>query len=158
MKKNHKYYEILISRYKDNDLDKNEILEMEKHLALCKSCQKFQNEINSMSSILLGIENIKINKKTKHLFANKKIIASITSIAAALLIFLGISVIYNNKNSNSDLTSMTASLITDYDAKEDDYAPFSSYFDYNIDAENDNQKYAENEILIMSAYMYYMAK
>ncbi|MBW5395663.1 zf-HC2 domain-containing protein, partial [Brachyspira hampsonii] len=28
MKNNHEYYEMLISRYKDNDLDANEIFEM----------------------------------------------------------------------------------------------------------------------------------
>ena len=49
MKNNHEYYEMLISRHKDNDLDANEIFEMEKHLASCKSCQKFRDEINSMS-------------------------------------------------------------------------------------------------------------
>lgn len=171
MKKNHKYYEMLISRYKDNDLDSNEIFEMEKHLASCKSCQKFKNEINSISSILLGTYNIKINKKRENLFSNKKIITSISSIAAALLIFVVVSVIYNNKNDNIEyntqlmLSDIAASSIIDYDdAKEEEYAPLSGYFSYdfaydNTEAENnEDKKYTENEISIMSAYIYYMGK
>ena len=173
MKKNHEYYEMLISRYKDNDLDTNEIFEMEKHLSSCKSCQKFKDELDSMSYILLGMSNIKINKKPENIFTKKRIIASISSIAAALLIFAGVSTIYNNQNNGigdnaklmlSDLTDITASSIIDYEIKEEDYAPLSSYFSYNDfnDTEEtkaeDEEKTTESEISIMSAYMYYMGK
>ncbi|PTY41297.1 zf-HC2 domain-containing protein [Brachyspira hampsonii] len=171
MKNNHEYYEMLISRYKDNDLDANEIFEMEKHLASCKSCQKFKDEINSMSSILLGKSNIKIDKKPVSIFNKKRVIASISSIAAALLVFGAVSTIYNKNNITSspndnakliasDLNnnSITATSADDYNTQED-YAPLSSYFTYSdIDAENDSLDNNDSEISIMSAYIYYMGK
>ncbi|OEJ14053.1 hypothetical protein BFL38_04785 [Brachyspira hampsonii] len=172
MKNNHEYYEMLISRYKDNDLDANEIFEMEKHLASCKSCQKFKDELNSMSSILLGKSNIKIDKKPVSIFNKKRVIASISSIAAALLIFGAVSAIYNNNNnitSNSDDTptlmasdmnnnSVITTSADDYNTQED-YAPLSSYFTYSdIDDENDSLDDNNSEISIMSAYIYYMGK
>ena len=171
MKNNHEYYEMLISRHKDNDLDANEIFEMEKHLASCKSCQKFRDEINSMSSILLGMSNIKINKKPASIFTKKRVIASISSIAAALLIFGAVSTIYNSNNiynnSNEAVKLIAADLnnpiITtsadDYDTEE--YAPLSSYFSYkDTDTETDasDENYNNGEISIMSAYIYYMGK
>ncbi|ASJ21842.1 zf-HC2 domain-containing protein [Brachyspira hampsonii] len=171
MKNNHEYYEMLISRYKDNDLDANEIFEMEKHLASCKSCQKFKDELNSMSSILLGKSNIKINKKPVSIFNKKRVIASISSIAAALLIFGAVSTIYNNNNitSNSndsakliasDLNNnSTITTSTDDYNTEEDYAPLSSYFTYSdINTENDSLDDNNAEISIMSAYIYYMGK
>lgn len=170
MKNNHEYYEMLISRYKDNDLDTNEIFEMEKHLASCKSCQKFRDEINSMSSILLGMSSIKVNKKKKiNIFDRKKIIASVSSIAAALLIFAGISTVYNKNTSNEDAKFMLADLNNssivdtsiDYNMDEEDYAPLSSYFSYgdlNNEAEVSDNNNNNAEISIMSAYIYYMGK
>ncbi|MBW5389205.1 zf-HC2 domain-containing protein [Brachyspira hampsonii] len=171
MKNNHEYYEMLISRYKDNDLDANEIFEMEKHLASCKSCQKFKDEVNSMSSILLGKSNIKIDKKPVSIFNKKRVIASISSIAAALLVFGAVSTIYNKNNitsspnDNSKLiaadlnnNSITTTSSDDYNTQED-YAPLSSYFTYSdIDAENDSLDNNDSEISIMSAYIYYMGK
>ncbi|EKV57893.1 hypothetical protein A966_03221 [Brachyspira hampsonii 30446] len=171
MKNNHEYYEMLISRYKDNDLDANEIFEMEKHLASCKSCQKFKDEVNSMSSILLGKSNIKIDKKPVSIFNKKRVIASISSIAAALLVFGAVSIIYNKNNitsspnDNSKLiaadlnnNSITTTSSDDYNTQED-YAPLSSYFTYSdIDAENDSLDNNDSEISIMSAYIYYMGK
>ena len=174
MKNNHEYYEMLISRHKDNDLDANEIFEMEKHLASCKSCQKFRDEINSMSSILLGMSNIKVNKKPASIFNKKRIISSISSIAAALLIFGAVSTIYNNNNipgnPNDSAKLMVADLndsiirtsIDDYNT-EDDYAPLSSYFSYgDLDPEaaesSSDDDYNNAEISIMSAYIYYMGK
>ena len=174
MKNNHEYYEMLISRHKDNDLDANEIFEMEKHLASCKSCQKFRDEINSMSSILLGMSNIKVNKKPASIFNKKRVIASISSIAAALLIFGAVSTIYNNNNipgnSNDSAKLMVADLndsiirtsIDDYNTEED-YVPLSSYFSYgDLDPEaaeaSSDESYNNAEISIMSAYIYYMGK
>ena len=184
MKNNHEYYEMLISRHKDNDLDANEIFEMEKHLASCKSCQKFRDEINSMSSILLGMSNIKVNKKPASIFNKKRVIASISSIVAALLIFGAVSTIYNNNNipgnSNDAAKLMVADLndsiirtsiddyniddynIDDYNTEED-YAPLSSYFSYgDLDPEaaeaSSDDDYNNAEISIMSAYIYYMGK
>ncbi|ACN83915.1 zf-HC2 domain-containing protein [Brachyspira hyodysenteriae] len=173
MKNNHEYYEMLISRHKDNDLDANEIFEMEKHLASCKSCQKFRDEINSMSSILLGMSNIKVNKKPASIFNKKRVIASISSIAAALLIFGAVSTIYNSNNisSNSNdaaklmVADLNDSIITtsidDYDAYTEEYAPLSSYFSYSdLDPETDASSDDNNneEISLMSAYIYYMGK
>ena len=163
MKNNHEYYEMLISRHKDNDLDANEIFEMEKHLASCKSCQKFRDEINSMSSILLGNKPIIVNKKNT--FNKYKVIRYIGSVAAVLLLFFGISSIYNKPNNIisddaklivSDLNDSIIKTSIDYNITEDDYAPLSSYFSYS-DEENEGNETA-GEISIMSAYIYYMGK
>ena len=168
MKNNHEYYEMLISRYKDNDLNADEIFEMEKHLSSCKSCQRFKDELDSMSSMLLGNKPIVVHKK--NIFNKNKIIASISSIAAALILFVGISAVNNNNKSNiissngeeakimaSDFYNDTSSNI-DYSMNEEDYVPLSSYFSYNENEENNNSESSAGEIEIMSAYIYYMAK
>ena len=162
MKNNHEYYEMLISRYMDNDLDSDEIFEMEKHLSNCKSCQKFRDELNSMSSILSGKKPIIVHKK--NMFNKNKFIAYICSAAAALLLFAGISVIYNKPASNidndmkliaSDLNNPIADKSIDNSFNDDDYAPLSSYFSYSDQNESDE---GSGEISIMSAYIYYMGK
>ena len=48
MNNTHEYYEMLISRYKDNDLNDEEIAEMEKHLHECAECRKFKEDIFAM--------------------------------------------------------------------------------------------------------------
>lgn len=163
MKNNHEYYEMLISRYKDNDLNTDEIFEMEKHLSECKLCQKFKNELDSMSSILLGNKPIIVNKKNT--FNKYKVIRYIGSVAAVLLLFFGISSIYNKPNNIisddaklivSDLNDSIIKTSIDYNITEDDYAPLSSYFSYS-DEENEGNETA-GEISIMSAYIYYMGK
>ncbi|MBW5394163.1 zf-HC2 domain-containing protein, partial [Brachyspira hampsonii] len=130
-----------------------------------------KDEVNSMSSILLGKSNIKIDKKPVSIFNKKRVIASISSIAAALLVFGAVSIIYNKNNitsspnDNSKLiaadlnnNSITTTSSDDYNTQED-YAPLSSYFTYSdIDAENDSLDNNDSEISIMSAYIYYMGK
>lgn len=161
MKKSHEYYEMLISRYKDNDLDSNEIFEMEKHLSSCKSCQKFKEELDSMSSILCRRKPIVVHKKK--MFNRNKIIASIGSLAAALLIFAGINGIYKQPSDDnsaiiaSDLNTSSSSIKTvyDYNISDDDYTPLSSYFSYSGEENTDE---GSGEISIMSAYIYYMGK
>lgn len=164
MKNNHEYYEMLISRYMDNDLESDEIFEMEKHLSACKSCQKFRDELNSMSSILSGKKPIVVHKKS--IFDRSKLPAYIGSIAAALLLFVGISIIYNNPNSNinnddtklivSDLNNSVINTSIDNTFNDDDYTPLSSYFSYS--EQNESEDTAASEISIMSAYIYYMGK
>lgn len=155
MKNNHEYYEMLISRYKDNDLNADEISEMEKHLSSCKSCREFKYEINSMSSIILGIKPI--NKKS--IFNTKKLIAYTASAAASLIIFAGIYAVYNNLNNNiNNNAKLVSSDLNNKDSKlsenNNNYTPLSSYFSYN----NDNSEEYSEEIEIMSAYIYYTAK
>mgnify|MGYP000375784100 FL=1 len=77
----HEYYEMLISRHKDKDLNAEEIFEMEKHLLNCPSCRKFKSDIDSISSILSGNKSITINKVKNNFYPY------IISIAAILLIF-----------------------------------------------------------------------
>ncbi|WP_028330889.1 anti-sigma factor family protein [Brachyspira alvinipulli] len=165
MKNNHEYYEMLISRYMDNDLESDEIFEMEKHLSTCKSCQKFRDELNSMSSILSGKKPIVVHKKS--IFNKSKLPAYIGSIAAALLLFVGISIVYNNPNSSinnddtklivSDLNNSVINTSIDNTFTDDDYTPLSSYFSYS-DQNDEGEEAATGEISIMSAYIYYMGK
>ncbi|MEI0517923.1 zf-HC2 domain-containing protein [Brachyspira murdochii] len=157
MKNNHEYYEMLISRYKDNDLDSNEIFEMEKHLSSCKSCQKFKEELDSMSSILCGKKPIIVHKKK--IFNKNKVIASIGSLAAALLIFAGVNSLYKQQSDDNSAiianNSSSMKTVIDYNISDEDYTPLSSYFSYS-DEENTDE--GSEEISIMSAYIYYMGK
>ncbi|WP_157154387.1 zf-HC2 domain-containing protein [Brachyspira murdochii] len=157
MKNNHEYYEMLISRYKDNDLDSNEIFEMEKHLSSCKSCQKFKEELDSMSSILCGKKPIIVHKKK--IFNKNKVIASIGSLAAALLIFAGVNSLYKEQSDDNSAiianNSSSMKTVIDYNMSDEDYTPLSSYFSYS-DEENTDE--GSEEISIMSAYIYYMGK
>ena len=144
MKNNHEYYEMLISRYKDNDLNTDEIFEMEKHLSECKSCQKFKNELDSMSSILLGNKPIIVNKKNT--FSKYKVIRYIGSIAAVLLLFFGISSIYNKPNSIiSNDTKLIVSDLNDSIIKTkafslNDIPPYNVYCTCKIGLYNKNNK------------------
>lgn len=149
--KSHKNYEMLISRYKDNDLNESEILEMNKHLENCESCKKFMNDINSISSILLGNKSITI-EKVKH-----RIYPYIISMAAALLISVGVAVMLNNNSNNNELmisNNLDAQYISE-DINGDgyaDYIPLSTYFNEEEELTNND------EMIILSSYMYYVGQ
>lgn len=149
--KSHKNYEMLISRYKDNDLNDSEILEMNKHLENCESCKKFMNDINSISSILLGNKSITI-EKVKH-----RIYPYIISMAAALLISVGVAVMLNNNSNNNELmisNNLDVQYITE-DINGDgyaDYIPLSTYFNEEEELTNND------EMIILSSYMYYVGQ
>ncbi len=155
MNNTHEYYEMLISRYKDNDLNDEEIAEMEKHLHECAECRKFKEEIFAMSSILTGKMPIEVNN-TKKKF---KFVPYIASIAAMLLIFVGIGVVINNNN-NTASAPIVASTSVSQEQEENvysedvysDYALLSTYFDYA----EENQSTEEDSITVLSAYMSYM--
>lgn len=155
MNNTHEYYEMLISRYKDNDLNDEEIAEMEKHLHECAECRKFKEEIFAMSSILTGKMPIKVNN-TKKKF---KLVPYVASIAAMLLIFVGVGVVINNSNNNSidsQITASTSVLEEEENIYSDDvysdYALLSTYFDYAPE----NQSSEEDSMTVLSAYMAYM--
>ena len=137
---NHRYYEMLISRYKDNDLNSDEIKDMEDHLSICKSCRKFRDEIDSMSLILTQKKNI-VLKEFKKSKINKKILY-IASIAAVLLVFIHI---FYNKNDTKIVKNIDNMEIT-----EEYYMPLSEYLSYfeKEDSTDENQ--------IISSYMIYV--
>lgn len=152
---NHEHYEMLISRYKDKDLNYEEIIEMNKHLESCESCRQFRKDIDSISEILLGNKSIIINK-VKH-----RIYPYIISMAAAVLIFVGVGIILNyniqNNNelivSNIDISIDTSQVYQDIDGDGYiDYIPLSTYF-------NDDLEYMNNDdMIILSSYMYYVGQ
>ena len=150
--KNHEHYEMLISRFKDNDLNDDEILKMNKHLETCESCKKFMSDIDSISSILTGNKFIKIEK------VKRKIYPYIISMAAALLIFVGVVVMLNNNSNNNELiasnNNIDAQYISeDFDRNEyGDYIPLSTYF-------NEEEELTNNDgMIILSSYMYYVGQ
>ena len=147
--KNHEHYEMLISRYKDKDLNYNEILEMNKHLETCESCKKFMSDIDSISSILTGNKSIKI-EKVKH-----RIYPYIISMAAALLIFVGVAVILNNNSNNNELIVSNNNIDAQYISEDingyGDYIPLSTYF-------NEEEDTDKEEMIILSSYMYYVGQ
>ena len=144
--KNHEHYERLISRYKDKDLNYNEILEMNKHLETCESCKKFMKDIDSISSILTGNKSITI-EKTK-----RKIYPYIISMAAALLIFVGVAITLNNNSNDNEFIASNVS--EDIDGYED-YIPLSTYSAYFDDEEELTNN---DEMIILSSYMYYVGQ
>lgn len=155
MNNTHEYYEMLVSRYKDNDLNDEEIAEMEKHLDECAECRKFKEEIFTMSSILTGKMPIELNN-TKKKF---KFVPYIASIAAMLLIFVGVGIVINNNNNTASIDSPMVASTTTLEKQEEnvysdynDYTLLSTYFDYAPD----NQSTEEDSITVLSAYMAYM--
>ena len=146
--KNHEHYERLISRYKDKDLNYNEILEMNKHLETCESCKKFMKDIDSISSILTGNKSITI-EKTK-----RKIYPYIISMAAALLIFVGVVITLNNNSNDNEFIVSNVSENIDGDGYAD-YIPLSTYSAYFDDEEELTNN---DEMIILSSYMYYVGQ
>lgn len=144
--KNHEHYERLISRYKDKDLNYNEILEMNKHLETCESCKKFMKDIDSISSILTGNKSITIEK------AKRKIYPYIISMAAALLIFVGVAITLNNNSNDNEFIASNVSEDIDGYA---DYIPLSTYSAYFDDEEELTNN---DEMIILSSYMYYVGQ
>ena len=144
--KNHEHYERLISRYKDKDLNYNEILEMNKHLETCESCKKFMKDIDSISSILTGNKSITIEK------AKRKIYPYIISMAAALLIFVGVAITLNNNSNDNEF--IVSNVSEDIDGYED-YIPLSTYSAYFDDEEELTNN---DEMIILSSYMYYVGQ
>ena len=146
--KNHEHYERLISRYKDKDLNYNEILEMNKHLETCESCKKFMKDIDSISSILTGNKSITIEK------AKRKIYPYIISMAAALLIFVGVAITLNNNSNDNEFIVSNVSESIEGDGYAD-YIPLSTYSAYF----NDEEELTNNdEMIILSSYMYYVGQ
>ena len=144
--KNHEHYERLISRYKDKDLNYNEILEMNKHLETCESCKKFMKDIDSIYSILTGNKSITI-EKTK-----RRIYPYIISMVAALLIFVGVAITLNNNSNDNEFIASNVSEDIDGYA---DYIPLSTYSAYF----NDEEELTNNdEMIILSSYMYYVGQ
>lgn len=146
--KNHEHYERLISRYKDKDLNYNEILEMNKHLETCESCKKFMKDIDSISSILTGNKSITIEK------AKRKIYPYIISMAAALLIFVGVAITLNNNSNDNEFIVSNVSENIDGDGYAD-YIPLSTYSAYFDDEEELTNN---DEMIILSSYMYYVGQ
>ena len=146
--KNHEHYERLISRYKDKDLNYNEILEMNKHLETCESCKKFMKDIDSISSILTGNKSITIEK------AKRKIYPYIISMAAALLIFVGVAITLNNNSNDDEFIVSNVSENIDGDGYAD-YIPLSTYSAYFDDEEELTNN---DEMIILSSYMYYVGQ
>lgn len=147
----HEHYEMLISRYKDKDLNYNEIIEMNKHLESCESCRKFMKDIDSISAMLLGNKSIIVNK-VKH-----RIYPYIISIAAAILIFVGVGIIlnYNLKNNSELIISNTNTPSVFQDIDGDGYVEYTPLFSYF----NEDSEYTNNdEMIILSSYMYYMGE
>lgn len=144
--KNHEHYEMLISRYKDKDLNYNEIIEMNKHLETCESCKKFMKDIDSISSILTGNKSITIEK------AKRKIYPYIISMAAALLIFVGVAITLNNNSNDNEF--IVSNVSEDIDGYED-YIPLSTYSAYFDDEEELTNN---DEMIILSSYMYYVGQ
>ena len=144
--KNHEHYERLISRYKDKDLNYNEILEMNKHLENCESCKKFMKDIDSISSILTGNKSITIEK------AKRKIYPYIISMAAALLIFVGVAITLNNNSNDNEFIASNVSEDIDGYA---DYIPLSTYSAY---FDNEEELTNNDEMIILSSYMYYVGQ
>ena len=144
--KNHEHYERLISRYKDKDLNYNEILEMNKHLETCESCKKFMKDIDSISSILTGNKSITIEK------VRRRIYPYIISMAAALLIFVGVAITLNNNSNDNEFIASNVSEDIDGYA---DYIPLSTYSAYFDDEEELTNN---DEMIILSSYMYYVGQ
>ena len=144
--KNHEHYERLISRYKDKDLNYNEILEMNKHLETCESCKKFMKDIDSISSILTGNKSITVEK------VRRKIYPYIISMAAALLIFVGVAITLNNNSNDNEFIASNVSEDIDGYA---DYIPLSTYSAYFDDEEELTNN---DEMIILSSYMYYVGQ
>ena len=144
--KNHEHYERLISRYKDKDLNYNEILEMNKHLETCESCKKFMKDIDSISSILTGNKSITIEK------VRRRIYPYIISMAAALLIFVGVAITLNNNSNDNEF--IVSNVSEDIDGYED-YIPLSTYSAYFDDEEELTNN---DEMIILSSYMYYVGQ
>lgn len=150
--KNHEHYEMLISRYKDKDLNYDEIIEMNKHLESCEPCRKFMKDIDSISAMLLGNKSIIVNK------VKRKIYPYIISMAAAILIFVGVGIIlnYNIKNNNELIVSNINTPAVSQDIDGDGYAeyiPLSTYFSDYSEYDGDNE-----EMVILSSYMYYVGQ
>ena len=146
--KNHEHYETLISRYKDKDLNYNEILEMNKHLETCESCKKFMKDIDSISSILTGNKSITVEK------VRRKIYPYIISMAAALLIFVGVAITLNNNSNDNEFIVSNVSENIDGDGYAD-YIPLSTYSAYFDDEEELTNN---DEMIILSSYMYYVGQ
>lgn len=134
MIKKHNYYKMLISRYKDNDLDKNEIYEMKQHLLVCKSCNKFFNEINTLSSIIADDIVLSKSNINKLKFPTNYIYYAATILLTFSLILI---IKYNSNHKNLIAKDVNIKSI-----------PLSTYF-------NDME---DNEHIMMSAYLYYVDK
>lgn len=179
-KNNHEYYEFLISRDKDNDLNSAEKEELKKHLCNCVSCSNFNAKINKLSSIVnleespvfaVGSKEV---KRHKIHFGYKQVF----SVAAAVLVFAGVGIFLNNNENRKaingeeflakvDMTNTSIGVTTNINIKTDEEntlaysvineeydnsAPLSIFFDdYGDEAET----YTDNYSKPMQTYLTY---
>lgn len=137
----HEYYEILISRDKDNNLTIEEKTMLDKHILNCDKCRELQSQFNSLSLILRG-EKLAIIKKKPTIYRLKPYMLSS---AAAILLAFGLIFFLNKETPREDIklaSTETESRILDsyysYTISDDntiadeeaDYNVLSSYYSY----------------------------
>lgn len=151
--KKHEYYEMLISREKDSDLNEEEITELKEHIKNCKLCGDFQRRVNTVSDIMKGNFYGKINMEQKP--AMIRLRPYLISLAAILIFAFSVFFVWQNSAGFIDPKDIVASSETDNVSFEkdynEDYFPLSGYFNYTEENEDTN-----DTIIIMSAYMQYM--
>lgn len=154
--KKHEYYEMLISRKKDEDLNSEEEVELKEHIKNCKSCDNFQKEINFVSGLMKGnvTETVKMNSKPIMV----KLAPYFVSLAAILVFAFAVVFVwqnnYNNANIKSEKGIIALSKTNDAAFEKEyneDYLPLSGYFNYTEENESTN-----DSAIIMSAYMQYI--
>lgn len=150
----HEYYEILVSRNKDNDLNVEEKAILTKHLFSCKKCGELKIDFDGLSGFLNNSVQMKQDAKNIDFRAKKYLVS-----AAAILVIFGVSFItfmnsdksgnYNNEVAITDTTQGTddSSILlssyfgyTDLDSEEgsvdEEYDAVSSYFSYTSSYED----------------------
>lgn len=152
----HNYYEFLISRNKDNDLNNEEKIKLEKHLKTCESCRRFESGIYTLSSILdskniLKAEKIKTEEKLDKK-SDKKIIYfnniknTVMAFAAVIIFVVGITLVLKNKTpSVVDTVVLLENTDVSKTEENDVFMPLGEYFAYTFDAQN-NDTLLENEV------------
>ena len=123
----HEYYEILISRDKDNDLNSEEKNILDKHMLNCDKCRELQSQFNSLSLILRG-EKLAVSKKKPTIY---KINSYMLSSAAAVLLAFGLIFFLNKESTTEDIKLASTDIVTEVALEtETEAGILDSYYSY----------------------------
>ncbi len=151
----HEYYELLISRDKDNDLSIEEKEILNSHLLKCKKCAEFKLALNRLDDMFSVKSEYSIKRKKPTI---KKLYPYFASVAAALILAFGLVFLADSRKNVDVLTSAYTNEASIYDSQVS-YADeaFDTYYKYSTFSEDDfddNYSTSDNYNALSNYYSY----
>ena len=153
-----KDYKLLISRKVDNDLSKEELIDLNSHINKCPNCRLYENQMTSLKNFFRNIDGdcffhfSHISPKRE----STNFLKYASVVVASVFLFIMMFSIYLYVDKNNIITNNTYEYYSD---NIDEYYPMSALLFYeDIDSNKDITNYGttRDNIYANSSYFQYM--